>query len=144
MAEKVTYSFSFNGSTWNGTNTIVVTPDEWSNWQWKETAYDGDTPLPAGWNLTVHIENQSSQVLENPRVNLEYNREDHIITGTSLAPGQAEDITVPLGGYRVSDWNQFYLYVLTDNAQDFGRTFRDFVINLADVGKYRQELLFRK
>ena len=143
MAEKVTYRFFLNGSVWNETDTIMVTPDEWSNWQWKETAYDGDTPLPAGWNLTIHIENQSSQVLENPRVNLVYNREDHITAGTSLAPGQAEDITIPLGGYRVSDWNQFYLYVLTDNAQDFGRTFRDFVIYLADVGKYRQELLFR-
>ena len=140
---KVVSSISLNGEVWNTNHTVSISPDEWSDWEWRNNQYTGSTPLPDDWILRVRIENQSDAILEKPRVRINYKREDSSFYGASLSPGETENIEVPLNMYRVDSWNEFHLYIEADSSQEISRGFYDLVFNLADVGKYRQEHFYK-
>lgn len=94
-----------NGKPYDG-KTIVVPYEEWSTWQeiGRENYYRRTLVLPDDWTLGLRIENNGSEIIQTPRMELQRSGTTPMTAkanATSLAQGEQTAIVLSLAGQTI-------------------------------------------
>ena len=111
-----------NGKPYDG-KTIVVPYEKWRTWQelGRENFYRRTLALPDHWTLGLHIENNGSETIQNPRMELQRSGTTSMMVNadtTSLAKGEQTSIISSLAGQtrKSRTMETIDVHLLMDNS----------------------------
>jgi len=89
-------SFYLNGAPFE--EGIGIPAAIWQNWPGNEEARS----FPADWTLALHIDNESAADFVSPRLEVAFDGREDSQNLPTIPSGTARDITIPLGGRKIS------------------------------------------